>query len=126
MISASKSGREAVRSVLLARRAELEAVRRMSAEGRKAVTLDQTSVGRLSRMDALQGQAMALASDSRRAEEERRIDAALARLQSGDWGWCVVCGDEIAPQRLELDPTVPTCLDCAGTGTGTAARPRRG
>ena len=77
------------------------------------VSLDQQSVGRLSRMDALQRQAMAQAQGRRREAERRKIAAALARLDEGDYGYCTECGEEIAPARLRADPTVPTCLSCA-------------
>lgn len=83
------------------------------AEAAQPVELDQTRVGRLSRMDALQGQEMARAAERRRDTEIRKIDAALARLDSDDYGWCVRCGEEIAAKRLALDPAVPVCIDCA-------------
>ena len=51
-----------------------------SKESRATVMLDQQSVGRLSRMDALQGQAMAQAGEDRRQLLLRRIEAALARI----------------------------------------------
>jgi len=76
--------------------------------------LDQQSVGRLSRLDSMQVQAMAKAADARRAQEIRRIDAALGRVQSGDYGYCVACGEAIAPGRLDADPAAPRCADCAG------------
>jgi DnaK suppressor protein len=85
----------------------------LGAEGQKVVTLDQQSVGRLSRMDALQGQAMAKATQARRAAHRTRIHAALGRMEEGEFGYCTDCGEEIAPKRLELDPTVPTCISCA-------------
>jgi DnaK suppressor protein len=99
---------------LRARLAELEELSSGSGESRAAVELDQTRVGRLSRMDALQGQAMAQATEVRRQQEIRRIRAALERLAEGEFGACVQCGEEIADKRLELDPAVPTCIDCAG------------
>jgi DnaK suppressor protein len=80
---------------------------------RRPVELDQQSVGRLSRMDALQMQAMALETERRRQTRLGRIEAALARLDAGAFGECVVCGEPIAPRRLELDLTTPTCLRCA-------------
>ena len=83
-------------------------------EGERApVELDQQAVGRLSRMDALQVQAMALETSRRRAVELRRIAAALARMDEGDYGYCLECGEEIAARRLELDPAVPLCIGCA-------------
>lgn len=84
-----------------------------TAEARRPVTLDQPSVGRLSRMDALQGQAMAVATEERRLLRRQQIEAALERIESGDYGFCVLCGEEIAPRRLELDPASPTCVSCA-------------
>ncbi len=80
---------------------------------RKPVILDQSMVGRLSRMDALQNQAMALESERRRGVEVQRIDAALARVELGGFGYCVVCGEDIEPKRLDYDPTVPNCIACA-------------
>lgn len=82
-------------------------------ENRATVMLDQQSVGRLSRMDALQQQAMANAEQRRREVETQKTKAALARLETGEFGACLECGDQIAPKRLEFDPTVPTCITCA-------------
>ena len=93
---------------------ELDALSEMASESRKPVTLDQTSVGRLSRMDALQGQAMQLETERRRGSERQRIHSALARIEDGEFGYCITCGDEIAPKRLAHDPSVATCVDCAG------------
>ncbi|MDP7548812.1 MAG: TraR/DksA C4-type zinc finger protein, partial [Alphaproteobacteria bacterium] len=73
-------------------------------------------VGRLSRMDAMQDQAMAQESERRRMGELQRIEAALERLTGGDYGYCVSCEEAIAPARLELDPAVATCIECAGRG----------
>lgn len=69
-------------------------------------------------MDALQGQAMALETERRRGIELARVEAALARMGDGDYGYCVSCGEEISVKRLELDPAVPTCIDCAAKGEG--------
>lgn len=88
----------------------LDAVRR---EGAAVVELDQTRTGRLSRMDALQLQAMASAGRNRAAEELRRIDAALRRIEDGTYGACVACGDLIAAARLEAGPAATLCLACA-------------
>ena len=98
---------------LLARRAELEEEDRISAEARAPVSLQQDSVGRLSRMDAIQQQAMAQAGQRRRLAEQGRIAAALQRLKEGEWGWCVTCGEGIAKARLEHDPSAAQCVRCA-------------
>lgn len=77
------------------------------------VMLDQSRVGRLSRMDALQVQAMAKAQERRRRAERQRIEAALERLADGTWGLCTECGETIAGARLDFDPTVALCIRCA-------------
>lgn len=105
-----------LRQKLLARREALLAEDRMSADDRAPVTLDQESVGRLSRIDAMQVQAMALAQARRRLNERAAIDAALRRIDEGEYGWCLKCGDDIASARLENNPAVTTCIDCAREG----------
>ena len=84
-----------------------------TAADRDTVTLDQQSVGRLSRMDALQRQAMAQAAERRRGARGIRIAAALKRMDLEEFGYCQDCGDEIGTKRLDLDPTIPTCVTCA-------------
>ena len=75
--------------------------------------LDQTSVGRLSRMDAMQQQAMAAAQSRRRASRLKAIGAALRRMDQDDYGWCEECGEQIPMGRLNLDPCAAKCVDCA-------------
>lgn len=100
------------RERLLRRRAELGEENRMSAAERAPVTLDQDSEGRLSRIDAMQVQAMALAAERRRAAERQRIDAALMRLAEGAFGFGLSCGEEISRYRLENHPSVSQCRAC--------------
>lgn len=100
-------------AALIARRDELQRLSDNSAEARDTVTLDQTSVGRLSRMDALQQQAMAEATERQRATELARIDAALSRIKDDDYGYCLNCGEEIAEKRLDIDPAATHCIKCA-------------
>jgi len=98
------------------RRAELEQLTTNHHGDARPVELDQTRTGRLSRMDALQAQAMAAATERRRQVELERIDAALGRIASGDYGFCARCGDDIGLERLESDPTTPLCIACARAG----------
>jgi DnaK suppressor protein len=96
--------------------AELENLRAMSdssSDERRPVELDQQSVGRLSRMDAMQVQAMAQAVDSRRRGRAQRIAAALQRLDEGEYGYCVACGEPIPAKRLAIDLTTARCVACA-------------
>ena len=79
----------------------------------KPVILDQNSVGRLSRVDAMQGQAMAQASAQRQRVLLKKIAAALARVEQGDYGRCLVCDTWIAAGRLAIDLTAEHCIACA-------------
>jgi len=103
-----------IRARLEARRADLAVL--MAGEGeetRQTVELDQTRQGRLSRMDALQMQAMNKESDRRRQVEMQRVEAALERLEAGRYGICTACEEDIAMARLEADPATALCIDCA-------------
>jgi DnaK suppressor protein len=101
---------------LEARRIELEQLTASHHGEARPVELDPTRSGRLSRMDALQAQAMAAETERRRQLELDRIDAALGRIASGDYGFCLRCGDDIGLERLEFDPTTPLCIACARAG----------
>ncbi len=102
-----------MREKLLKLREELESIVAIGDESAAVVELDQSKVGRLSRMDAMQAQAMAKASSERRELMLRNIDAALKRIDNGEYGVCHDCEVAINPQRLEFDPTVLLCVDCA-------------
>ena len=102
--------------LLLKRQTELRALSETVDEASKPVELDQTRVGRLSRMDALQGQAMSLESRRRREQELVRIAKALKRIELGEYGECLNCGEDIAIGRLEVDPAATLCIACAESG----------
>ncbi len=105
---------DAIREALETERAALIERSSSAADERRPVELDQQSVGRLSRMDAMQVQAMAQAVEARRQGRLQRIDAALHRLDEGDYGYCVDCGEDVPAKRLAIDPIVERCVDCAG------------
>lgn len=102
------------KALIEARIAELRAASEDSREDREPVELDQTRQGRLSRMDAMQGQAMAQASEARRGQQIMRLKAALQRVESGEFGECLDCGEPIAEARMKNDPAVTLCIECAG------------
>lgn len=104
---------EKARERLIELRAELESLAETGDESAAVVELDQSKVGRLSRMDAMQAQAMAKASARRREQTLRQIDAALQRVDDEEYGWCLDCSEAIDPRRLEFDPTALRCIDCA-------------
>ncbi|WP_101068951.1 TraR/DksA family transcriptional regulator [Roseovarius salinarum] len=101
------------RALIEARLGELDDEDDRGAAGQETVALDQQAIGRLSRMDALQNQAMAKAGHARRQAERTRLHAALARIDEGEFGYCEDCGEEIATGRLELDPAAGKCIHCA-------------
>lgn len=103
-----------LKSDLLDRKADLVRLEIISTASRAPVELDQTTQGRLSRQDALIQQEMAKETDRRRKIDEQRIDAALKRMETDDYGYCVTCDEEISEARLKLDPALATCIDCAG------------
>ena len=101
-----------VRAALEQERAEILAASTAHADDRKPVELDQQSVGRLSRMDAMQVQAMAKAQETRRQGRLVALAAALARLADGDYGICVQCGEDVPAKRLAVDAATVRCMDC--------------
>lgn len=102
-----------MRDRLLELRAELESIAATGDDSAAVVELDQSKVGRLSRMDAMQAQAMAKASAQRREQSLRQIEAALQRIDDEEYGLCTDCGETINPRRLQFDPTALRCIDCA-------------
>lgn len=101
------------RALIRDRLAAIKAENQLGQEAQSVVQLDQQSVGRLSRMDAIQNQAMAVAQQNRRDIQTRRLMAALTRIDEDEFGYCEDCGEDIAQKRLELDPSVTKCISCA-------------
>jgi DnaK suppressor protein len=104
---------EGFRLQLLALSQELCALQNSGDDPTQTVELDQSRMGRLSRMDALQGQAMSVELKRRRELELKMIAAALHRIETHEYGCCVECGEDIALKRLELNPAAPLCIHCA-------------
>lgn len=106
---------EEARKRLFSLKADLEAMSALSEEARAPVALDQQSVGRLSRMDAMQQQAMAASQERNRKRDLVRIEMAERRIAEGEYGYCVECGEEIPDRRLEIDPMAEKCVRCASS-----------
>ncbi|MBW2427232.1 MAG: TraR/DksA family transcriptional regulator [Deltaproteobacteria bacterium] len=85
-----------------------------SREGAKPVDLDEP-IGRVSRIDAIQQQSMVQAN--RRAAQQRLAQArsALSRIDEGDYGECVSCGEPVSFARLKARPETPFCVVCQGS-----------
>ena len=92
---------------------ELEEFSALSQQSRQTVELDQQSVGRLSRMDAMQQQAMAKAQERSRQLNLQRIEMAFRRIKDSDYGYCADCDEEIPSGRLKVDPMAERCIKCA-------------
>ena len=111
----TRTSLEALKQQLENRKKELLQTSTSTAEDRAPVELDQAMQGRLSRMDALQQREMALATQRRREVDLVRIQAALQRMESGDFGYCLICDEEIAAGRLNSDAAEPLCVECASS-----------
>jgi len=98
---------------LLQMRSELLDIEESSGESKGTVELDQAKVGQLSRMDAMQLQQMALEEARRRQQKLKKIEGALGRIESDEYGECFICGEEIDPRRLNFDATITRCIVCA-------------
>ena len=104
--------RQKLKQIIISRLEEMRALDAGAIENRAIVQLDQQSVGRLSRMDAMQQQAMARATAARRQGEIARLEAALGRITDDEFGYCADCGDEIAMERLCIEPAIRRCAEC--------------
>lgn len=102
---------EHFRHLLTQQKAALEALD--SGDATATVVLDQSAVGRLSRMDAMAGQQMALETERRRKAQLLAIEAALRRISNNDYGYCGECGEAIVTGRLEFNPALQCCIACS-------------
>lgn len=103
----------AFRQRLEQRQAAIVADKKAAKKANGPVELDQARVGRLSRMDAMQQQAMAQAGARLLDHELQRIKVALGRIESEEYGYCILCDENIAQKRLQFDPSLLTCIRCA-------------
>lgn len=104
---------DSFRQHLLQMRSEFMNLSSTSEDAAKTVELDQSAVGRLSRMDAMRAQSMAIETKGRGERQLLRIEGALRRIAAGDYGACFTCGEEINIRRLDVDPSYTQCIKCA-------------
>ena len=98
---------------LSAMRLELQEMERDFSAQAKPVELDQAKVGRLSRMDAMQGQQMAMEAARRRQRQLLLVETAQRRINAGEYGRCQECDEDIDIRRLQVDPACLLCISCA-------------
>ncbi|MGV6853306.1 MAG: TraR/DksA family transcriptional regulator [bacterium] len=99
--------------LLLQQKLEISDALNVPVKSSDTVILDQSCTGRLSRMDAMQQQAMAIALEQRQPLQLRKIEEALLRIQQKEYGLCLRCQEPISSGRLNFDPTVTLCIECA-------------
>ena len=102
---------ETERRALLKLREDLTALVNASAEGSRPVDLDEP-IGRISRVDAMQQQKMVAVNRQAAQQRRRQVEAALDRIEAGEYGECQGCGEEIETRRLGAQPEAPLCLEC--------------
>lgn len=91
---------------------ELQEQLQLSKSATAAVTLDQTLVGRVSRMDAMQQQSVAISAREKAQTRLRKVNIALAAMESGDYGYCTRCDAGIGYGRLRAQPEARLCIAC--------------
>lgn len=89
-----------------------EAVLRQTAGDEKPVEGVGSTIGRLSRMDAIQVQAMAQMGRRQLQVRLLQFDAALAAIEKGTYGLCRQCKGPVGLRRLEAVPEAPFCVEC--------------
>jgi len=56
--------------------------------------------------------ALELRNRDRERKLIKKIDETIAKIDSGEYGFCDSCGIEIGLKRLEARPTATLCIDC--------------
>lgn len=91
---------------------ELRATVEEKTDSTATVDLD-TSIGRISRIDAIQSQQIALGLRARQQQSILRVISALQAIRDGTYGQCRRCKGAIAVERLEVQPDAVLCIGCA-------------
>ena len=91
---------------------EIEEYLKKTEESAEAVSPDK-SLGRLSRMEAIQDQQLILEARRRKKMQKIAVQSALQRIDNGQFGNCIFCGKPIAQERLEVAPESTTCVVCS-------------
>ena len=102
----------AIRNKIDSRIEELNAILGANSEDTKPIEPD-VSIGRLSRLDSMQMQQMALEQKRRQEAELQKLQEALKRIEDGSYGQCMLCRQAIAPARLEAQTDAILCINCA-------------
>lgn len=105
----TENGPERIRQVLLHKKAELrDRLERITSNLRRALESDSAE-----RATQLENSEVVDALGNEARDEMAKISAALVRLESGQYGICVDCGEQISGNRIEVHPYAKDCIDCA-------------
>jgi DnaK suppressor protein len=117
----SNAERAELQQELLALEAELRTQLAEGAEAAAPVELDQTRVGRLSRMDAMQMQAQQKAERERHQLQLSKVVVALQKFATQDYGYCQQCDEDIGYPRLKARPEASLCIRCQSANESLSA-----
>jgi DnaK suppressor protein len=106
-----RSIQEDFRPKIVARIAELNASLASTKEDTEAIAPD-VAIGRLSRLDSMQMQQMAVGMQARMREEIKQLKEALQRIDRGRFGTCELCRKDIPLERLEFQLDATICVNC--------------
>ncbi len=100
---------DAVRKILEEQKAVLEArLTRIKANVRRGYNADSGEMAK-----EMEDQEVVDALGNEATVELGQISQALQRIEAGEYGVCVECGEPISPERLEANPMAELCIDCA-------------
>ncbi|NVK12508.1 MAG: TraR/DksA family transcriptional regulator [Gammaproteobacteria bacterium] len=101
-----------IRERLVTKLSELDRALELTSNHAQTVVLDQTAVGRVSRVEAMQDQQLGLAHQRQIAVDILLVKKALRKLETGEYGLCERCDDDIPTARLKLVPECECCVEC--------------
>lgn len=112
LTDAQRAGLRADLGVL---QAQLTDILQDSSDLAGTVELDQSRMGRVSRIDAIQQQKMAQAALARHKIRLERVEATIERYEDDpeEYGICPECDEDIAFKRLKATPDAIFCIECA-------------
>lgn len=116
-----QSTQDSFRSVIDTRLRDIDAELNLADDSTQPIAPD-VAVGRLSRLDSMQMQQIALASKRRLEDERARLHEALGRIDRGTFGRCLQCGNDISLERLQHQPDAVACVPCLQALSGKKGR----
>ena len=108
----SEQQETALHGELLKQKSALKSLLLENEDTSKPVQLDQQALGRVSRIDAIQQQKMAVANRTNQEFTLVQIVKALRRIQEDDYGYCQKCDKCIPYERLLIRPETNFCIQC--------------